>query len=273
MSTRSIALASGRQIGFREAGDGPILLQVHGLGTGHHNYDLLTPHLAERLHVIDIDLPGYGESDPLPDPPSIELFADIVAEFMATSGYGPIPVHGTSMGGCVAMSLASRFTDAISRLIVTCSCARGDRASGVMYDTWRTAARFGGEMALAELTCQQGFSRGFWDRPESKETRAAFVAAIETATAPVFLRDLPAVENVDLSANVPLIKTPTLLLGADEDHITPVMTAASGLGMEALARLIPNARLEVFPACGHFISIERPRETAERIVNFVRTGE
>lgn len=250
-----------------------MLLQVHGLGTGHHNYDLLTPHLANHLHVIDIDLPGYGDSAPLRQPPSIDLFADHVAGFLEASGYGPIPVHGTSMGGCVAMLLASRVPDAVSRLIVTCSYARADRASSVMYDTWRTAAKCGGEAALAELTCQQGFSRGFWDRPESTDARAAFVTAIETATAPVFLRDLPAVENVDLSSDVPLITAPTLLLGAEEDQITPVTTASSGLGMDALARLIPGAQLEVFPDCGHFISIERPRETAERIVRFVDSGE
>jgi pimeloyl-ACP methyl ester carboxylesterase len=254
---------------FREEGTGITLLQVHGLGTGHHNYDLITPHLAGSLNVVDVDLPGYGDSDPLDGRPSIRAFADEVARFIEAKGYGSVHLHGTSLGGCVAMSLASRRPELVKTLVVSCSLARPDRAAAVMYDGWRAAATDGGERALADLTSQQGFSRAFWDRPESADTQQAFRTAIETATAPVFLRDLPAVQEVDLSAEAPRITVSTLLLGAEEDHMTPVKAAPSGLGMDALERLIPGSVLEVFPDCGHFISIERPRELADRILRFV----
>jgi len=264
-------LPSGTRLSFREVGRGrPVsLVQIHGLGTGHRNYDLLTPHLGKKLHVLDIDLPGYGRSDPGPYPPTIAGFAEHAAQFIESADLAPVHVHGTSMGGCVAMMLASRRPELVDRLVVTCSFARLDRAAQVMFATWREAANYGGIPALARVTSQQGFSRSFWDRPESRDTQDAFVAALEGTSPQGFLRDLGAIESLDLSVEAADIAAPTLLLGADEDIITPMKAAPSGRGMLDLHALIPGSVLKTFPECGHFISIERPEDTAAQIIDFL----
>jgi 3-oxoadipate enol-lactonase len=269
MGTARVALASGLTVSYREAGDGPTIVQVHGLGTGHRNYDLLTPHLERTLHVFDIDLPGYGESDAPLEPRTIREYSEDVAQFIGALGYERVHIHGTSMGGCIAMTLAGRFPELVDRLVVTCSFARLDRAAHIVHATWRAAAELGGIEALALVTSQQGFSRSFWDRSESADTQAAFVDALSSTTPEDFLRDLAAMKDLDLGSEVTRIRAPTLLLGADEDIITPVQAARSGLGMTDLERLIPNARLQVFEQCGHFISIERPTDTAAAISDFV----
>jgi pimeloyl-ACP methyl ester carboxylesterase len=269
---RTTTLPGGRTIAYREEGDGATLLQVHGLGTGHQNFDLLTPHLAQRLHVLDVDLPGYGDSDFGSTERGIGSFAEAVACFVETMGVGRVHVHGTSMGGAVAMTLAARRPELVDRLVVTCSFGRLDRAAHVMHDTWRSAGTNGGGAGLAELTSQQGFSRSFWDRPEAADVQAAFVSAMETTSPEEFLRDLDAMKHFDLEDELSRIEAATLLLGADEDIMTPVRSAPSGIGMTDLERLIPRAQLEVFEQCGHFISIERARETADRIARFVLDG-
>lgn len=263
-----VELPSGIALAFRDLGTGPALLQIHGLGTGHKNYDLLTPLLAERFRVIDIDLRGYGESDDRDSPRTIDSFAEDAAQFIQAIGIGPIAVHGTSMGGCIAMVLAARFPKLVERLVVTCSFARLDRAGNALRSTWRTAGR-AGSGALAELTTVQGFSRGFWDRPEANETQRAFVDALSTTTPEEFLRDLSAMDGLDLEDDVRRIVCETLLLGAAEDIITPVQTAASGLGMTDLERLISRSKLSVLADCGHFISLERPTETADAVAAFL----
>jgi pimeloyl-ACP methyl ester carboxylesterase len=269
---RTTILASGFAMAYRDEGDGTMLLQVHGLGTGHQNFDLLTPHLAGRLHVFDVDLPGYGESDFGDANRRIDSFAEAVADFVETMGIGPVHVHGTSMGGAVALTLAARRPELVDRLVITCSFGRLDRAAHVMHDTWRSTGANGGGAALAELTSQQGFSRSFWDRPEAAEVKAAFVAAMETTTPQEFLRDLDTMKEFDLENELSRIQAETLLLGADEDTMTPVRSAPSGIGMTDLERLIPRARLEVLEQCGHFVSIERSRETSDRIAGFVLDG-
>lgn len=264
-------LASGRRLSYREAGEehDTTILQIHGLGTGHRNYDLLTPPLSKTLHVFDVDLPGYGDSDEARHARTIANFARDVAEFIEAVGLERTHLHGTSMGGAIAVALAARRPDLVDRLVVSCSFARFDRAAHVMFETWRAAASYGGTEALARLTSQQGFSRGFWDRAESHETQEAFVAALEGTTPEEFLRDLASMENVDLTEDARRIQAPTLLLGAEEDIMTPVRSAESGLGMAALHELIANATLKVLPECGHFISIERPEQTAKAISDFV----
>ena len=274
MTISHIKLGSGVSASYREAGSGnpDTVVQIHGLGTGHNNFDLLTPQLSKRLHTYDIDLPGYGESGCGPGERGITYFADSVAQFIETLELAPVHVHGTSMGGCVAMVLAGRRPELIDRLVITCSFAKFDRASHVIFKTWRMAAAAGVE-ALALVTSHQGFSRGFWDRPESENTVDAFVYALQGMTPMEFLRDLTLIENVDISADAANIRAPTLLLGTDEDIMTPMQSSPSGLGMTDLHRLIPNSKLDMLENCGHFISIERPAETAQAIADFLLGAE
>jgi pimeloyl-ACP methyl ester carboxylesterase len=264
----TIPLESGRRVSSRVDGAGPPLVQIHGIGTGHHNFDLLTPLLASSFRVVDVDLPGYGESDPIPEPRSIGAFATAVAEWLDVLQLGPVHVHGTSMGGLVAMALAAARPELVDRLVVTCSFGRLDNAMRAMQGSWRTAAACG-PAALAEVTSVQGFSRGFWDRPDAGEIKAAFVAALESSSTDDFTRDLELMAGADLSDDARRIEAATLLLGAAEDQMTPLQTAPSGLGMTDLAVLIPRARLQVLAGCGHFISIERGQETATAIADFL----
>ena len=274
MTISHIKLGSGISASYREAGfeNSGTVVQVHGLGTGHNNFDLLTPQLSKRLHTYDIDLPGYGESECGPGERGINYFADSVAQFIETLELAPVHVHGTSMGGCVAMVLAGRRPELIDRLVITCSFAKFDRASHVIFKTWRMAAAAGVE-ALALVTSHQGFSRGFWDRPESENTVEAFVYALGGMTPMEFLRDLTLIENLDISADAANIRAPTLLLGTDEDIMTPMRSSPSGLGMTDLHQLIPNSKLDMLENCGHFISIERPAETARAITDFLLVAE
>ena len=274
MHVARVKLASGVSISYREAGqDNPVtIVQVHGLGTGHNNFDLLTPHMSKRLHTYDIDLPGYGDSECGPGERGITYFADSVAQFIETLELAPVHVHGTSMGGCVAMVLAEKRPELIDRLVISCSFAKFDRASHVIFKTWRMAAAAGVE-ALALITSHQGFSRGFWDRPESDHTVDAFVYALRGMTPLEFLRDLKLIENIDVSTDAASIRAPTLLLGTDEDIMTPMQSSPSGLGMADLHNLIPDSKLDMLENCGHFISIERPAETAQAIADFLLVAQ
>jgi pimeloyl-ACP methyl ester carboxylesterase len=265
----SETVLSTSTVSYRAAGDtGPTLLQIHGLGTGHRNFDLLTPHLAPHFRVIDIDLPGYGSTTPLTASPSIAGHARRVAEFIEAMAVQPTFVHGTSMGGLVAMTLAADRPELVSRLVITCSFGRLDNAMRAMQQSWKRAATVGPRM-LAEVTSVQGFSRAFWDRPDAAEIQAAFVGALESSSTDDFVRDIPLMDDLDLGATVSRIRAKTLLLGADEDQMTPLQTSPSGLGMTDLAALIPTATLKVLESCGHFISIEKGTETAAEITAFL----
>lgn len=270
MELKTVMTSSGTRIGYREDGEsGAPLVQIHGLGTGHQNFDLLTPCLARDLHVYDVNLPGYNDSDELATERTIDSFADSVASFIRGLALEPIAVHGASMGGTVAISLAARYPELVDRLVVSIAFGRADRAGRVMRETWRVAAENGGATALAQLTSQQGFARAFWDRPAAMATQRSFVEAMETTTPAEFLRDLDVMDGLDVSELAGAIAAPTLLIGAAEDQMTPVDVAPSGVGMRDLASIIPHARLVVIENAGHFLWFEQVEAGSKEVVDFV----
>lgn len=267
-----VRLASGIRLGARVSGSpaDPPILQIHGTGTGHRNYDLVSPLLARSFRVVDVDLPGYGESDNRADRRDADDFAEDVVEFIVVSGVRFELLHGTSFGGAIAMVVAALRPDLVPRLVVSCSFARLDRASHAARAMWKRAAEWGGAPALADVTSCMGFSRSFWERDDASDVQQAFVQALESGGMTLFLRDLDSTLRVDLEAQLPSIRAQTLLVGADDDILTPVHAGPSGLGLAEIEKRVETARLVVVEGCGHFIALERPDELARLIVEWSR---
>ena len=256
-------------IAIRVAGSGPRLLQIHGVGTGHRNFDLLTPLLATNFEVFDIDLPGYGDSSPVEHARDPGSYAADTAAVIEALGYGPVHVHGTSMGGRIALALAAEHPALIQRLIVSLAIARLDRAALVMRQTWITAARNGGVEAFMELVMLQGFSRAFWDRDDANQVMAAFERSFQPGSLDGFGKDVKGTsQGVDLSNALPKIKAETLLIGADEDIMNPVNPSASGTGFEQMLQMIPNAVCRLL-AGGHFLLYEQPALVAHEMSEYL----
>jgi pimeloyl-ACP methyl ester carboxylesterase len=262
-------LPSGARISYVVAGQGPPLVQIHGVGTGHRNFASLSPLLGHRLQTIDLDLPGYGESQADPHPSSVHDFALVVAEFLREVGLAPANVHGTSMGGRIALALASEHPEVVKILVASLAVARMDKAALVMRQTWQTAAQQGGPEALAHLTAVQGFSRRFWDRPDRDEIMNRYRTAAATSTAAGFVKDMRSTTAaVDLEDALGSIRAPTLLIAADEDSMNPLRVAPSGFGIADMAEAIADAELAVVPG-GHFLIFEDPALIADAVLDFL----
>lgn len=98
------------ELAFERRGTGPPLILVHGIG---HHWQAWLPvmdRLAASRTVIAVDLPGFGVSPPLPagTPYTAESLADAVASFCTVLGVREPHVAGNSLGGYLALELASR---------------------------------------------------------------------------------------------------------------------------------------------------------------------
>lgn len=89
-------------------GSGTPLLLVHGLGAGWRSWLPIMEVLAECREVIAVDLPGFGESPPLPGEVSIATLTDSVADFIREQGLDGVATGGQSMGGRIVLELARR---------------------------------------------------------------------------------------------------------------------------------------------------------------------
>jgi pimeloyl-ACP methyl ester carboxylesterase len=94
-------------LGYDRLGSGPPLVLVHSLGTDRCVWHPVLEALARERDVIAVDLPGFGESDPLPAgaPPAPRALADVIEAFLDGLGIARPHVAGNSLGGWVALEL------------------------------------------------------------------------------------------------------------------------------------------------------------------------
>ena len=84
-------------------------MQIHGAGFGHFNFAPATPELAKHFKVVDFDLRGYGQSDRPVQHYDMEVWADDVAGLLDALELDEAHVHGTSMGGMIAIVFAGKY--------------------------------------------------------------------------------------------------------------------------------------------------------------------
>ncbi len=93
-------------LAHHRTGHGVPLVLLHPLGADRHVWDAVIPHLRDRRDVIALDLPGFGQSPPLPgQAPGPRALAAAVAGHLASIDVDRPHVAGNSLGGWVALEL------------------------------------------------------------------------------------------------------------------------------------------------------------------------
>jgi pimeloyl-ACP methyl ester carboxylesterase len=96
----------GHDMGYRMAGDGPVLLLIHGIAGSSATWREVMPTLAERYTVVAPDLIGHGRSDKPPGDYSLGAYASAMRDLLGALGIERASVVGQSFGGGVALQLA-----------------------------------------------------------------------------------------------------------------------------------------------------------------------
>lgn len=116
---------------------------------------------------------------------------------------------------------------------------------------------------------RESLLKGFFRRAASpwimsSEVEDSLVERAGAFSTEALSQGLEYLRRTDLSAAVPSVDIPVLLLHGAQDRITPVRAA------EHLRLLLPSAQLHIFPAAGHLIHLEKHDEIAPAIEEFLR---
>lgn len=205
---------------------------------------------VDALGGTIFDLPGYGKA------PLIESFDAAAADIAARLPERCI-LAGWSLGAQLALAIAARAPDKVSKLLLVAGTA-----SFVQRDGWphampvQTLAEFAEAIAAdAEAMLPRfvgGFNRG--DQDAKACTARLLELADPRPTAPVLATGLNWLRDVDLRPELARIHAPTLLIHGAADPLMPLGAA------EALQAAVPQARLQATPACAHAPFISRPDE-------------
>ncbi len=115
---KEYARARSGQIHFAEAGEGEPLLLMGETPRSYRLFDRLMPLLAPHVRVIAVDLPGLGNSHPLPDPMSVPAVAKCLAGFLDAVGIERAHVFGMHTGNKMAAALTADWPERVDRLIL-----------------------------------------------------------------------------------------------------------------------------------------------------------
>jgi 3-oxoadipate enol-lactonase len=267
------ARVNGVRIWYMETGQGEPVIQIHGAGFGHYNFSTATPILSRSFRCIDFDMRGYGESERPLQQYSMEVWADDVAGLMDHLELPVAHIHGTSMGGMVAQQFAAKYPDRTGRLVINCSAAKLDYAGILTFRGWiDIAEQHGvGSRTLAELIAMQALSRRFLDGASGR----AAVDLIQDILGKcnrvdIFKRACQAMIDMDLRPLLPHISAPTLIIGGDEDTMTPWHQANTGAGQDYLVQHISGAKKHVIKGSGHSTLFDGTAENCRVVEAFLK---
>lgn len=113
-----LPLGEGGQLAFREGGQGDVVLLIHGFGgNGLLHWRMVMGDLVTDHRVLAPDLLGFGDSHS-PRPPSLDAQADALEALLRTRRIERVSVVGISYGGFLALELARRLPQQVSRAVI-----------------------------------------------------------------------------------------------------------------------------------------------------------
>jgi pimeloyl-ACP methyl ester carboxylesterase len=264
---------NGVRLWHRITGDGEPVVQIHGAGFGHFNFDPVTPELATRFRVIDYDMRGYGQSDRPHQAYDMEVWADDVVGLLDALGIDAAHVHGTSMGGMVAIVFAGKYPERTTSVVINCAAAKLGMTGRLIFKNWIDIARLDpdgpGSRLLAELITWQALSKRFLEE-EDAEALATTIQTIlrDSNDLEVFTAACQAMCDMDLRPWLGRITSPALVLGGDEDVMTPWDQGPGGAGQQAIVDGIAGAEKHVIEGSNHSTIFDNTAEHARVVAEF-----
>ncbi|MBP2368044.1 alpha/beta fold hydrolase [Pseudonocardia parietis] len=266
----------GTRIRVRESGDpaGEPVLLLHGIGRSLEDWDA-QHELLTRYRVIAADLAGFGYSDRVPGPATLEKLADTaVATLDVLGATGPAHVMGNSLGGAVALLMSVRHPERVASLVLADPAGFGTEVAPALrilgvpllgrllmgrFDI--RAARqterslFVDHSLVTEERVRRGLDIG--RRPEFAQTFLEIATELGTVRGirPGWRRAL-----LGAAARAP---KPTLVVWGERDVILPVAQ------LRAAARELPHVATHVFGRVGHMPQIEVPERFAQLALDHI----
>jgi len=278
-------------VAWREAGQGPVAVFLHGLGGGRTAWRPQLEVMSELRRCVAWDAPGYGESTPVLDT-TFDAYARAALSLIDTVSPGePVDLVGMSFGGMIAQYVTALAPDRIRSLTLLCTSPKFG-LDGTDPDEWRAARlagleQMGSPAAAAPLILPSLVGpNGAHVLPEAIEAMgrvplAGLLDSLSTIASHDSRGLLPSLvgpngahvlpEAIEAMGRVPLaglLDSLSTIASHDSRGLLPSITTPTLVLVgelddetpvsyaQAIADLLPNGRLEVVPGVGHVLNLE-----------------
>lgn len=265
MPTESIR---GIEIYYEIRGSGPRLLYIGGSGGDlRQKPSVFDGPLARNFEVLSYDQRGLGRTDAPDTRYTMADYAEDAAALLDAVGWDRCAAMGVSFGGMVAQELAIRHPARIDRLVLACTSSGGvGKPSYPLHELQHLSPA---DRALKSIELSDTRCNVAWREANPDVTRGMIefineqskTADGEPGREVGARRQLEARADHDTWNRLPSLSMPVYICGGRHDGIAPPSN------QEALARAIPNSRMELFEG-GHMFLMQ-DRSAFEKIVQFI----
>jgi len=121
---KTATTAAGLKIGYREAGSGPAIVFLHGIGSSSEGWEAQLAHFGKTHRAIAWDAPGYGGSGDLdPLAPAASDYANALAGLLDALGIARATLVGNSLGALMTASFVRRHPARVTALVLSDAAA------------------------------------------------------------------------------------------------------------------------------------------------------
>ncbi|MCB1744416.1 MAG: alpha/beta fold hydrolase [Gammaproteobacteria bacterium] len=235
------------EIAWREAGDGPALVLLHGLNGNASSWTHQYEAFADRFRVVGWDAPGYGGSDPHPAP-GVAAYADAVAAWLDALGIQSCHLLGHSMGSLIAPNVAHRHPALVQRLVL--SGARVGYRGASAEDFARRVADFD---ALSAADFGRSRAESMVSARATREVFESVAAVAAEVRREGYLAGVSLLGEADNRAVLADLDLPILAVAGSDDRIAPPDQCLAEIAASA-----PSARVVRIDGVAHAAYIEAP---------------
>jgi pimeloyl-ACP methyl ester carboxylesterase len=246
----------GLEVFYYDGGQGEPALFLHGWGVDHSLYLPMLEHLSKRMRVVAPDMPGFGQTKEPKTPWDAHDYARFTLAFAQAVGLENPVLLGHSNGGRVILKLLGGMEQDALRppraVLMDASGLKPKRGADYYAKVYAYKA---GKWLLKPFPA---LYRRLTQNAGSADYRAA---------SPVMRGTLSKLLAEDLTACLPNVRVPTLLLWGEQDTATPLWMG------QLMEKRIPDAGLVVFPGGSHYGFLEHWAQCARVLDSFLGNKE
>jgi len=273
-----LSINSETEVAYIDEGQGDqTLVFIHGLATYIPSWYPMVDHFRSQYRCIAIDLPGYGRSSKGDYPATMSYYAGVVGQLIDSLGLENVVLVGHSMGAQVAVTTVLDFPNQFEKLILLAP-AGFETFSPEHASLLKATAVTETFLNATEAQIRASWAMNFYQMPESVEfmiqDRINMMEASDFERyCQSVARGVHGMLDQPIADRLGEIRQKTLVVYGEEDALIPNRYLNPGLTTKKVAESgaskIPEAVLKYVPACGHFISFDKPAEINEIVDSFL----
>lgn len=260
---------NGRRVSYVDIGGGPAVVLVHGQGGSWRYWLRVLPALAVHCRVIAVDLPGFGDSDPVVGESIIAEQVASLHGLMRHLGLARAVFVGHSMGGLATMRVGVEHPGTAAGIVLVDAggSPMGKSRTALVLGSFRVVHAVLSVGWIARTIARNRIATAVFFAPAVAESGSVSeelaLELVPRMATPGFLTTMRAAAAELGSIRPGDIAAPTLVIWGTRDRILTVS------GGRALAARIPGARFVAIESVGHCPMVECPAEFASLVTDFV----